>query len=92
MPDEIIKPPVMPDNNFASALNYVDNRIRVKFDMSCLKQDRVTVNHEKMVNELKVLITRSTNILDMVLNLIWKEPFASHWWIHSKCHNFLEQT
>ena len=50
MPDEIIKPPVMPDNNFASALNYVDNRIRVKFDMSCWKQDRVTVNHEKMVN------------------------------------------
>ena len=31
-------------------LNYYGTKTKVSFDMSCLKQDRVTFNHGKIVN------------------------------------------
>ena len=48
--DEIIKPPATSNNSLAPALNYVGTKTRVKFDGSCLKQDKSTYNHGKIVN------------------------------------------
>ena len=48
--DEIIKPPSKNDNNLTSALNYVGNKIRVKFDGSFLKQDKSTYTHRTIIN------------------------------------------
>ena len=38
-------------NNFLSpSLNYLDTKIRIKFSGSCLKQDKITYTHGKIVN------------------------------------------
>ena len=42
MSDEIIKPPSTSDNSLSLALKYTGNKTRVKFDGSCLKQDKLT--------------------------------------------------
>ena len=46
---ESIKPPTASDNSLASALGYYGVKTRVKFTGSCLKQDKVTFNHKKVV-------------------------------------------
>ena len=38
--DESIKPPATSNNNLAPSLNYIGIKTRVKFDASCLKQDK----------------------------------------------------
>ena len=49
--DETIKPPSTSDNSLTPALSYYRaSKIRVKFTGSCLKQDKVTFNHRKVVN------------------------------------------
>ena len=48
--DEVIKPPATSDNSLAQALNYVGNKIRVKLDESCLKQDKITYINGTIVN------------------------------------------
>ena len=48
--DEIIKPPTTSDNNLAPALNYIGNKITVKFDGGCLKQDKITFTHGAIAN------------------------------------------
>ena len=40
--NEIIKPP---DNTLALTVKYSGKRIYVKFNGSCLKQDKITFNH-----------------------------------------------
>ena len=50
MSDEIIKPPTTSDSSFVAALSYNGNKTRVKFDGSCLKQDKITFIHGKTVN------------------------------------------
>ena len=50
MPDEFIKPSKTSDNRLAPALSYIGNKIRVKFDESCLKQDKITFTYGKTVN------------------------------------------
>ena len=47
---ESIKPPTTSNNSLAPALNYYGTKMRVKFTGSCLKQDKVTFNHKKVVN------------------------------------------
>ena len=38
-------------NNFLSpSLNYLGTKIRIKFSGSCLKQDKITYTHGKIVN------------------------------------------
>ena len=38
-------------NNFlCPSLNYLDTKIRIKFSGSCLKQDKITYTHGKIVN------------------------------------------
>ena len=94
------------DYSLNPQVSYLGTKTRVKFDRSCLKQDKVTFNHKKVVNiyivyEItnvadlngngnrptiqnplfgaisltKMLISISTNILDMGLNLIKDQTF-----------------
>ena len=47
MSDESIKPPSTSTNILNPLLNYVGTKIRVEFKGSCLKQDKISLNHEK---------------------------------------------
>ena len=50
MSDESIKAPTTSNKILNSLLGYVDHKIRVKFWEDCLKQGKITINHEKIVN------------------------------------------
>ena len=50
MSDESIKAPATPDNSLAPGLNYVGNKVKVKFVGCCLKQDKITYTRGKIVN------------------------------------------
>ena len=50
MPDESVKAPATSDNILNPSLNYVDYKIRAQFKGSCLKQDKISFNHGKIVN------------------------------------------
>ena len=61
--DESIKPPRTPNKMLNPALDYVGTKIRVKFNGDCLKQEKTTFNHGKIVNIFIVYeIERSFNI------------------------------
>ena len=45
--DEVIKPS---DNTLAPTVKYTGKRMYVKFNGSCLTQDKITFNHIKIVN------------------------------------------
>ena len=46
----ICKPPTAPNNILTPTLNYHDTKAKVSFSRACLKQDKVTFNHGKIVN------------------------------------------
>ena len=48
--DETIKPPATSGNSLTPALSYFGTKTRVNFRGSCLKQDKITFNHGKIVN------------------------------------------
>ena len=48
--DKSIKPPAASNNSLAPALNHTGTKSQIKFDKSCLKQDKVTFIQKKMVN------------------------------------------
>ena len=50
MSNESITPPSAPNNFLSPSLNYLGTKIRVKFSGSCLKQDKITYTHGKIVN------------------------------------------
>ena len=50
MSNESIKPPTTPSNNHYSNLYYQGTKTIVSFPGVCLKQDKVTFNHGKIVN------------------------------------------
>ena len=50
MPYESIKIHVSSNNSLAPALNHISTKLRIKFDGSCLKQEKVTFTHKKVVN------------------------------------------
>ena len=63
MSNETIKPPTTSDNSLSPILNYYGTKTKVSFDMSCLKQDKVTFNHGKIVNIYNVFeIIKIANI------------------------------
>ena len=63
MSNESIKPPTTSDNSLTPILNYYGAKTKVSFDMFCLKQDKVTFNHGKIVNIYIVFeIIRISNI------------------------------
>ena len=47
---ESITPSYAPNNFLSPSLNYLDSKIRLRFSGSCLKQDRITYTHGKIVN------------------------------------------
>ena len=48
--DKSIKPPATSDYKFNPEVNYYGTKTRLKFRGSCLKQDKSTFNHGKIVN------------------------------------------
>ena len=48
--DEYITAPTTIDYSLNSQITYLDNKIRVEFTRSCLKQDKITYTHGKVVN------------------------------------------
>ena len=48
--NESITPLSAPNNFLSPSLNYLGTKIRVKFSGSCLKQDKITYTHGKIVN------------------------------------------
>ena len=54
----------IPDNTLAPELIYYGQRMYVKFNGSCLKQDKVTFNHGKIVNIYIIFTLKSTLIYD----------------------------
>ena len=48
--DESIKPPSTSNKMLNPSLDYVGTKIRVKFNGDCLKQEKITFNHGKIVN------------------------------------------
>ena len=48
---ERIKPPATSDNSLNPEINYTDSFIiRVKFDWSCLKEEKVAFDHKTILN------------------------------------------
>ena len=48
--NESIKPLTTSDNSLTPILDYYGTKTKVYFDRACLKQDKVTFNHGKIVN------------------------------------------
>ena len=48
--DETIKPPATSDYKLSPQLSYFGTKTRVEFKGTCLKQDKITFNHGKIVN------------------------------------------
>ena len=48
--DEAIKPPATSDNSLNPKVSYYGTKARLEFRGSCLKQDKSTFNHGKIVN------------------------------------------
>ena len=61
--NENINSIIMSNHNITPNLNYYGTKTRVEFNGSCLKQDKVTFNHRKVVNIYIVYeISKSINI------------------------------
>ena len=65
LPQEIINSIKTPNHSITPNLDYYGTKTRVEFNGSCLKQDKVTFNHGKVVNIYIVYeISKSINISD----------------------------
>ena len=75
---ESVKPPSTSTNIINPLLNYVGTKIRVELNESCLKQDKISFNHGKIVNiyivyeinkQIKILLDKidTLDILDKVI-------------------------
>ena len=61
--DESIKPPTTSNKMLNPSLDFVGTKARVKFNGDCLKQEKITFNHGKIVNIYIVYeIEKSVNI------------------------------
>ena len=58
--NESIKPPTTSNKILNPSLDYVGTKVRVNFSGDCLKQEKVTFNHGKIVNIYEV--EKSVNI------------------------------
>ena len=50
MSDESIKSPTTSDRLLNPSLDFVGTKARVRFSGDCLKQEKITFNHGKLVN------------------------------------------
>ena len=77
--DKNTKPPAVSNNSLAPVLNYINTKLQVKVDGSCLKQDKLAFNDKKVVNlyivcEIKLW---SFNVgKDSSLGEFWFGPFG----------------
>ena len=63
MSDESIKPPTTSNKILNPSLDFVGTKARVKFNGDCLKQEKITFNHGKIVNiYIAYEIERNVNI------------------------------
>ena len=67
LPDEIIKPPTTSNNKLAPKLSNFGTKPRVKFNRSCLKQDKITYTHgatviKYIVYELSLNLNYNKNV------------------------------
>ena len=44
--DESIKPPAASNNSLVPGVTHISTKLRIKFDGSCLKQEKVTFTHK----------------------------------------------
>ena len=58
--DESIKPLIASNDSLAPALNYINSKLQVKVDGSCLKQDKFTFTNKKVLN---IYITYKINFV-----------------------------
>ena len=67
--DESIQPSSTSDNSLSPLINYLDNKVRLKFNGSCLKQNKLTYTHKTIVNIYIVykITTSSSNNNDPTL-------------------------
>ena len=61
MSNESTKPPSTSGNSLASSLSYTGTKTTLKFVESCLKQDKITFTHEKIVS---IYIVYKMNLWD----------------------------
>ena len=59
--NEIIKPPTTSNNSLAPSLDYFIKKIKVNFNGSCLRQDKITYNHGTIVN-MYIVYKQSSNL------------------------------
>ena len=62
--DESINLPATSDNSLAPSLNCIGTETRVKFDGSCLKQDKITFANGKAVTICNVYVVYEMNLWD----------------------------
>ena len=53
--DETIKPPATSGNSLTSMIDYLGNKIRLKFNGDCLKQPKLSYTHGKNSKHLQWL-------------------------------------
>ena len=58
---KIAKTPTTSNNRLAPSLDYFINKIKVKFNGSCLKQDKITYTHGTPVN-IYIVYNLSSNL------------------------------
>ena len=67
---ESIKPPTTSDNSLTPTINYYyGTKTRVKFTGSCLKQQKISYTHEKVVNIYIVYELGASGSNDMIVIL-----------------------
>ena len=50
LPDKSVKAPTIDNEMLNPLIDYVGSKISVKFSGGCLKQEKITFNHGKIVN------------------------------------------
>ena len=68
MYNEIIKPPTTSNHRHAPELGCFIKKIKVKFNGSCVKQDKITYTHRKIVN-IYIVYKLSSNLNNFDLTL-----------------------
>ena len=71
--DETIKPPATSDNSLSQLIDYLSNKIRLKFSGSCLKQPKLQYTHGTKVNIYNVYELRASSSFndEPTLKTLW---------------------
>ena len=72
--DESIKPFITSNHNSTPELSYFGTKVRVKFNGSCLKQDKITYTHGKIVKIYNVYEINKNFPISSYLALIGLGP------------------